>query len=422
MSVRRLFGIPRRSAGVNVILIITLVYRVQPLEDVDVLDLTQSIAGPVATQFLGTLGANVVKVEPPNGDKFRKLVDGAMFASVNLADKRSVCLDLKTEEGKRAAKDLAAEADVIVESFRPGVMEKFGLDYESVVTDNEDVVYLSLTGFGQDGPYSDWPAYDPVIQAMSGLMSTIGYPDRPPIRIGASVIDWGTGTTAAFTIVSALLNRELTGDGEYLDVNLFEVAIAWMGYWIAHYSGTGEVAERSGQGFAGLAPNEVFHAADGEAFYMCVVNDEMYGRLCDALDREDLLTDERFATNADRWDNREVLKEMLEAEFAESDREALCEQLAKAGIPIGPVRTVDELVEDDPHVAARELLTDSHNVHRDTPVETAVVPFRTTDGRPELSGRPPEHGEHTRAVLDELGYDEETISRMLAAADPDAAD
>lgn len=394
----------------------------QPLEDVDVLDLTQSIAGPVATQFLGTLGANVVKVEPPNGDKFRELVDGAMFASVNLANKRSVCLDLKTDAGERAARDLAAEADVIVESFRPGVLEQFGLDYESVVADNEDVVYLSLSGFGQDGPYSDWPAYDPVIQAMSGLMSTIGYPDRPPIRIGASVIDWGTGTTAAFTIVSALLNRELTGDGEYVDVNLFEVALAWMGYWIAHYSGTGEVVERTGQGFAGLAPNEVFRAGDDAAFYMCVVNDEMYGRLCDALDREDLLTDERFTTNADRWDNREVLKDALEAEFAGWDRDELCEHLATAGIPTGPVRSVDELVEDDPHVAARELLTGSYNVHLDTPVETAVVPFRTSDGRPELDGRPPEQGEHTRAVLEELGYDEGTITRMLAAADPVTAD
>jgi crotonobetainyl-CoA:carnitine CoA-transferase CaiB-like acyl-CoA transferase len=402
--------------------LIPYVTGMRPFEDIDVLDLTQSIAGPVATQFLGTLGANVVKVEPPEGDAFRELLDGAMFASVNLAEKRSVCLDLKTDDGQRAAQELAAEADVVVESFRPGVLERFGLDYDAVAETNEDVVHLSLTGFGQEGPYSEWPAYDPVIQAMSGLMSTIGYPDRPPVRIGASVIDWGTGTTAAFLIASALLDRELNGGGEQIDVNLFEVALAWMGYWITHYSGTGEIAQRSGQGFAGLAPNEVFHAADDEMFYMCVVNDRLYERLCEATDREDLLTDERFETNADRWDHREVLKELLEAEFATYDRDELCEHLAESGIPTGPVRTVDELVDEDPHVAARGLLTDSYNVRRDEPVETVAAPFRTREGRPELAGQPPECGEHTRGVLEELGYDDETISRMLAAADLDGAD
>jgi len=389
----------------------------RPFEDVDVLDLTQSIAGPVSTQFLGLLGANVVKVEPPGGDAFRGLLDGAMFASVNLSDKRSVCLDLKTEDGKRAAQDLAAEADVIVESFRPGVLEQFGLDYGTVSGTNDDVVYLSLTGFGQEGPYSEWPAYDPVIQAMSGLMSTIGYEDRPPVRIGASVIDWGTGTLAAFLVASALHEREQTGEGDHIDVNLFEVAVAWMGYWIAHYTGTGEVAERQGQGFAGLAPNEVFHAADDEPFYLCVVNNDLYERLCTAIDREDLFEDERYETNEKRWENKDALVADLEAEFGEYDRADLCELLAEAGVPAGPVRTVDELVEDDPHVAAREFLTESHNVYRDTPVKTASAPFRTSDGRPELDDRPPERGEHTRAVLDDLGYDDEQIERMLAAAD-----
>jgi crotonobetainyl-CoA:carnitine CoA-transferase CaiB-like acyl-CoA transferase len=391
----------------------------QPFEDVDVLDLTQSIAGPVATQFLGSLGANVVKVEPPGGDAFRDLLGGAMFASVNISGKRSVCLDLKTDEGQRAARELAAEADVVIESFRPGVLEQFELDYEAVSEINEDVVYVSVTGFGQDGPYSEWPAYDPVIQAMSGLMSTIGYPDRPPVRIGASVIDWGTGTTAAFLAASALHEREVNGEGEHIDVNLFEVTVAWMGYWIAHYTGTGETPERAGQGFAGIAPNEIFHAADDEPFYVCAVNNRLYERLCTAIDREDLVEDDRYETNEDRWEHRETLVEELEAEFGEYDRHEICERLADAGVPVGPLRTIDELTEDDPHVAARELLTDSYNLHRDTPVRTASLPFRTASGRPELEDRPPERGEHTEAVLEELGYDDATIDRMLAAADLD---
>ncbi|MFC6765110.1 CaiB/BaiF CoA transferase family protein [Natrinema soli] len=386
----------------------------QPFEEIDVLDLTQSIAGPVSTQFLAMLGANVVKVEPPEGDTFRGLLGGAMFASVNLAGKRSVCLDMKTDEGQAAARELADQADVVVESFRPGVVEKFGLDYDSVSETNEDVVYLSLTGFGQEGPYTEWPAYDPIIQAMSGLMSTIGYEDRPPVRIGASVIDWGTGTTAAFLLASALLEREQTGAGEYIDVNLFEVATAWMGYWIAHYTGSGEIAERSGTGFAGLAPNEVFHAADDDPFYLSVVNDHFFERLCETIDREDLITDDRFHTNEQRWENRADLREILNDEFSDCDRKDLCEQLASAGVPAGPLQHVDEVTED-PHLEARNMLTDSHNLYTDTPVKTANPPFSTTDGRPDLGERPPDQGEHTRAVLEELGYSDEQIERMIEA-------
>ncbi|WP_323173341.1 CaiB/BaiF CoA-transferase family protein [Natrialba sp. PRR66] len=386
----------------------------QPFEEIDVLDLTQSIAGPVSTQFLSMLGANVVKVEPPEGDTFRGLLDGAMFSSVNLAGKRSVCLDMKTDEGQTAARELADQTDVVVESFRPGVVEKFGLDYESVSETNEDVVYLSLTGFGQEGPYTEWPAYDPIIQSMSGLMSTIGYKDRPPVRIGASVIDWGTGTTAAFLLASALLEREQTGAGEYIDVNLFEVATAWMGYWIAHYTGTGEPPERSGTGFAGLAPNEVFHAADDEPFYLSVVNDHFFERLCETIDREDLITDERFHTNEQRWENRTELREILNDEFRIYDRQDLCERLASAGVPAGPLQHIDEVTED-PHLEARNMLTDSHNLYTDTPVKTANPPFSTTDGRPDLGDRPPAQGEHTRAVLEELGYSDEQIERMIEA-------
>lgn len=387
----------------------------QPFEEVDVLDLTQSIAGPIATQFLGTLGANVVKVEPPGGDAFRDLLDGAMFASVNLGEKRSVCLDFATEEGRDAAHELASKADVVVESFRPGVVDKFELDYESVAAENPDVVYCSLSGFGEDGPHREWPAYDPVIQAMSGLMSTIGYADRPPVRIGASVIDYGTGTTAAMLIASALYQRAESGDGEFIDVNLFEVAVSWMGYWIAHYTGTGEVVEPSGQGFAGLAPNEIFHAAEEEPFYLSVVNNRLYERLCTALDREDLLTDERFVENDDRWEHREALREELRTEFQTYDRDTLTSLLAEAGVPTGPLQTVDELVENDPHVAAREMLTESHNVRTDTPVKTANPPFETSSGRPSLGDRPPKQGEHTREVLAELGYDDDQIERMIEA-------
>lgn len=422
---RQMLAVPSVTHGTTSLTVPAEPSGMRPFEGITVLDLTQSIAGPFATQWLGALGATVLKVEPPGGDAFRDLLDGAMFASVNLGGKESVCLDFTTEEGLAATKDLAERADVVVESFRPGVLDRFGLDYESVSSSNEDVIYCSVSGFGDDGPRADWPAYDPVIQAMSGLMSTIGYQDRPPVRVGASVIDYCTGTTAAFGITAALLERGRTGEGEYIDVSLFEVAVSWMGYWIAHYTDTGEIPERSGQGFAGLAPNEVFHAgregssergaeSGGKPFYMAVVNDRLYARLCEAIDREDLATDDRYADNASRWANRETLREELGAEFARYDREELTTLLAEAGVPAGPLRTIDELVEDS-QVGARDLLTDSYNLETDSPVRTARLPFRTNEGRPELGERPPTRGEHTRRVLAELGYDDERIDRMLAA-------
>lgn len=392
----------------------------QPFTDVDVLDLTQSIAGPLATQQLGALGANVVKVEPPGGDDFRDKLDGAMFTFCNLGAKRSVGVDLKTEAGREVVQELAAEADVVVESFRPGMLARFGLDYESVCGDNPNVVYCSITGFGQDGPYRDRPAYDAVLQAMSGMISTTGYPDRPPVRAGTSVVDCGTGMTAAFSIAAALLERRRTGEGEYLDVSLFEVALSWMGYWIANYSGTGQVPGRSQPGgFAGLSPYGVFEARNGEQCYVAVVNDQQFQRLCDALDLGSLADDDRFVEAGARWDHRGELYDRLSAEFDDRDRDEVVERLVDAGVPAGPLQTVDEVVADA-HVDTRDVLVGVENVHREETVETPGIPLVTGDGRPDPGGRPPHFGEHTRAVLSELGYTETQIDRMLAAGELEA--
>ncbi len=385
----------------------------QPFADVDVLDLTQSIAGPACTQRLAMLGATVVKVEPPEGDAFRDLVDGSMFATFNCHGKRSIAVDLKSEDGRAVVQDLAERADVIVESFRPGVTKRFGLDYETISEANPSVVYTSVTGFGQDGPYSDYPAYDPVIQAMSGLMSVIGYQDRPPVRIGASVIDCATGANAAFLTSAALHEVERTGEGTHVDISLFDVAAGWMGYWAAKYDETGEVATRHGTSFGGLAPNDIFHASDDEPFYLCAVNDALYERVTDAIDRDDLREDPRFETNDDRWEHREELTAELEAEFATYEREALVERLTDAGVPAGPRRDVAELVDEDPHVAARELLIDTENNWTGEPARAIRLPIRTTDWLPAVEGRPPDLGEDTRGVLAEAGYDDEEIQRLL---------
>lgn len=384
-----------------------------PLQGYTVLDLTQSIAGPTATQYLGILGAKILKVEPPNGDAFRGLLDGTMFAAVNVGNKRSIAVDLKTDEGREAVATLAADADAILESFRPGTVEKFGLDYETVSEYNPDVVYLSLSGYGQDGPRADWPAYDPAIQAVSGLMSMIGYPDRPPVRIGASVIDMGTGTLSAFLVVSALLDRSNGGTGEYFDVSLFETAVSWMGYWIAQYTDTGNVPTQSGQGFGTIVPYEVFYAGDDKPFYLAVINDRIWDRFCTALELEDLGADPRFETNDGRWEHQETVRERLRKEFADYERDALVEILADANVPVGPLQYVDELVEHDEQIESRDLLTDSYNLITNTPVKTTGAPFKTATGRPSLDDRPPEAGEHTAEILAQYGYSSDEIEAMV---------
>lgn len=381
-------------------------------EDVDVLDLTQSIAGPFSTQILGAYGANVVKVEPPDGDPFRRSIGGHVFASFNLGGKQSLCIDLRESEGKELVSELSRSADVVVESFRPGVMEKLGLDYESVRKENNEVIYCSISGFGQDGPYHTYPGFDPVIQAMSGIMASTGYPDRPPARIGASVIDCGTGMTAAFSVAAALFKRERTGEGEYIDISLFNVALTYMAYWIARYTESGEVPERSGSTLQETAVNDVFYAANDQPFYLCAINDKLYERTCEVIDRPDLVTNECFDTTKKRWDNRESLRTELEREFKRYDCQELTSQLAEAGVPAGPLQDVGDVVENDEHVAKRELLVESMNLLTNESVQTPRLPISMDSVQAELGDRPPKLGEHNEAILNELGHDSELIQRL----------
>jgi crotonobetainyl-CoA:carnitine CoA-transferase CaiB-like acyl-CoA transferase len=385
----------------------------QAFSDINVLDLTQSVAGPFATMHLGTFGANVVKIEPPGGDDFRGNLNGSIFASYNLGDKRSLSVDLKTAEGQEIVQELAAKADVLVESFRPGVLERFGLDYDSVTEDNDDIVYCSISGFGDDGPYSEWPAYDPIVQAMSGMMSTTGYPDRAPVRAGTSPIDCGTGVTAGFAIATSLLKRMRTGEGEYIEVSLFEVATSWMSYWLANYDETGHKPKRSQPGgFAGMAPYGVFETGDGGQFYMSVANDVQFARLCSVLGEDELADDERFRDKDSRWTNRQELYEVVTDRFAEYDRDELVDRLVDAGVPAGPVLEVDEVIAD-PHLAERNMFQSVENIHSGNVIEAANVPIVTKDGRPDPGSHPPTVGEHTREILGEIGYEPSQIDRLF---------
>lgn len=384
----------------------------RPLDDLTVADLTQSIAGPVCTQLLAEMGATVLKVEPPSGDNFRHILNGNMFTPFNHG-KQSLCVDLKTDGGHSVVSQLVEEADVVVESFRPGVLEKYDLDYESVAARNEDVVYCSLSGFGRTGPYRSYPGYDPCIQAMSGLMAITGYTDRPPVRIRASLIDCGTGANAAFAILAAVRQRDRGGDGTHIDISLFDVAVSWMAYWITNYDQRGELPERAGGKGIGSAPNGVFPTGDGH-IYVATLSEAMYDRLCTALDRPDLLEDDRFQTIDDRLEHRETLRDELIDEFEAFSSTDLERKLLDAGIPAGAVQTVRDLAETDEHVDARSLLVDSYNPEVDEDVVTAALPFRFSSGfhDGQFSSRPPEKGEHTEDILEALSYSPAEIERL----------
>lgn len=385
-----------------------------PLDDITVFDLTQSVAGPVCTQHLGEMGADVIKVEPPSGDAFRNVMQGSMFVPFNHG-KKSLCINLKTDDGQALVSQLAEEADVIVESFRPGVLDKYGLDYNTVSETNDNVVYCSLSGFGQRGPYHEYPGYDPCIQAMCGLMSSTGYADRPPVRIRSSVIDCGTGANAAFAIMAAIRRRDQSGDGAHIDISLFDVAVSWMSYWMANYDQTGEVPEREGQYGIGSAPNGVFSTVDGN-IYVCTMTEAMYERLCEVLDRPDLLADERFDTMDKRLENRSALREELHTEFEQYDNEELERLLLDARVPAGAVRTVRDVVESDPHVESRSMAVESYNPETDDSVRVSSLPFRfdadddETDA--EFSGLPPRKGEHTVEIMKALSLSDDEIERM----------
>nr|WP_139327035.1 CoA transferase [Natronorubrum daqingense] len=385
----------------------------KPLDDITVVDFTQSVAGPTCTQLLAEMGATVIKVEPPAGDAFRNLMGGDMSAPFNHG-KLSIAVDLKAEDGHAVATELVDEADVVIESFRPGVLEKFDLDYESVRERNENVIYCSLSGFGRTGPYSTFPGYDPCIQAVSGLMSITGYEDRPPVRIRASLIDCGTGANAAVAILGAIRQRDRADEGTHIDISLFDVAVAWMSYWITNYERTGTLPERAGSKGIGSAPNGVFEAGEGYT-YVATLTEPMYDRLCDLLERPDLLEDERFETLEDRVDNREALRDELTAEFERFESKDLEQYLLEAQIPSGAVQSVADLVDDDPHAEARESLVDSTNPETGEEITVPALPFRFSsdihDGT--FSSDPPAVGEHTVDVLESLTYDDGEIERML---------
>ena len=391
------------------------------LDDLVVLDVTQVVAGSVASMHLADLGADVLKVERPDtGDIGRSnppFVAGrsAYFASVN-RNKRSLAVDLKDDRGRDVVLDLAEAADVLVENHPPGRLEGFGLGYEAVAERNPGVVYCSITGFGQDGPYADVPALDMVAQAASGHMGLTGPPEGPPYRAGLPVGDLAGAAFAVQSVLAALLRRERTGEGAALDVSMTDALVSWLTVRAGWTFATGEAYPRTGNELREFVPYNAYPTADGH-LAVIVATDRHWRRLCEALDRPGLAEDERFATVEARREHREAVNDRLAEALAERPADDWFDRLADRGVPCAPVHDTLSVWEDE-QVQARDL-------RRDLPLDgepfsAIAYPAQVRGERFELDRGVPDLGEHTREALAAVGYDDATVDALLEAGVVDA--
>ena len=373
---------------------------------VRVLDLSRMLAGPYGTLLLADMGAEVIKVEEPDGGDPMRVMgppflpdgDSAYFLAINRS-KKSVALDLTRSAGRDVFLDLAARADVVWENFRPGIMARLGVDYAALAAVNPRLVMCSISAYGQDGPYRDWPAFDLALQAMGGAMSLTGPEGGPPVRMGLPIGDLAGGLFGAFAVAGALFRRERTGRGAHVDLSLLDCQVSLLTYVAQYFWTDGRVPGPLGSAHASVAPYGALATADGHLI-VAVFAEKFWGCFCQAVERDGWASDPRFATNRDRVANRRALMALVEDVFATRTTAEWLARLRAHGVPATPIQTVDQVLAD-PQVRHRRMVVDlAHPRHGALP--TLGTPLKVAGARDLTPGPPPGLGEHTESVLREL--------------------
>ena len=395
-----------------------------PLDGIKVFDLTRVLAGPHCTQILGDLGAEVIKVERPgsgddtrgfappyqSNDKGEQTSESAYYTGAN-RNKRSITINLSTPEGQALAKKLMADCDILVENFKTGTLERYGLGYDQLKSEFPRLIYCSVTGFGQTGPYAARPGYDGLIQAMGGVMSLTGVPDGEPMKVAVPICDLMAGMYATVGILAAVRHQSETGEGQFIDIGMLDTHIGWLANQGMNYLATGENPDRIGNMHPNILPYQVMPTADGD-IVLSVGNDPTFERFCKLAECEELLEDERFQTNAARVSNREFVTKTLNEITSNKSSEWWLTELEKEKIGCGPINNLDQVFAD-PHVKARDMVVEmDHPAMGNKPIKLIVNPIKLSKTPPTYREAPPLLGQHTDEILGEAGLSIDEIAKL----------
>jgi len=385
-----------------------------PLEGIKVLDLTRALSGPFCTMILGDLGANVIKVEPIDGDMMRQWgpfdrTESVYYLTGN-RNKRAIAIDFRSAEGIELIKELAKECDVVVENFKPGSMDAMGLNYEKLAEINPRLIYMSITGFGKDGPNADQPGFDQIAQGYSGLMSVTGSPESGPLRVGVAIGDQTTGMWAAIGVLSALAQREKTGVGHRIDTSLMASLVSLLSVQGQRYLSLGETPGLAGNNHPVVSPCGVFQTKDGP-LNIAANTPNMWLTLCNILDLNELVSDARFIDNASRAVNRDELKNLIEQKLSIFDRQHWTHLFNKSGVPAGPINNLAEVFTDNQVLHCKLVEEISHPVLGTLKLVGSPIQFDLNKGN-SVKRAPPLLGEHTSEILKEFGWSPQEIEAL----------